>query len=86
MTVSDLQSRMTNAELMGWVAYVDENGPLNPILRIESAIARAVAPFMRGVKPRDLMVWPKEPEPEASPEALASLFKSLASKTNHRKK
>lgn len=86
MTVSDLQGRMTNAELMGWVSYVDENGPLNPILRIESAIARAVAPFMRGVKPRDLMVWPKEPEPEASPEALASLLKSLASKTNHRKK
>lgn len=85
MTVAEVQARMTNAELMGWVSYVEKNGPMNPLLRMESAIARAVVPFMRGVKPRDLMVWPKEPEPEASPESLAALFKSLASKTNHRK-
>lgn len=85
MTVGDIQRRMTNSELMGWVAYVEENGPLNPMIRMESAIARAVVPFMRGVKPRDLMVWPKEQEPEASPESLAALFKSLASKNNSRK-
>ena len=75
---------MAQEELSLWVAYVDENGPLNPSLRIESAIARAVALFFKGVKPRDLMPWPKEPEPEATPEAAFLLFKTAASQSRKR--
>lgn len=72
---------MSQAELNTWVAYVEENGPLNPSLRIESAIARAVAPFLKNAKPRDLMPWPRQPEPEATPESLHLMFKNLASKS-----
>lgn len=82
--MGDLTSRMTNSELTGWIAYVEQNGPMNPNLRIESAIARAVAPFLRNTKPRDLMVWPRQAEPDASPEALVMMFKSLATKSNNR--
>lgn len=53
---------MTVDELSIWRAYVDENGPLNPSLRVESAIARAVIPFLnKGTRMRDLMPWPREP-------------------------
>lgn len=81
MTVGDLQRRMTQSELNLWLAYVEENGPLNLALRIESAIARGVAPFLKNAKPRDLMVWPRQPEPEATPETLHMMFKNLASAT-----
>lgn len=60
MTLGELKSRMTVDELAVWRAYVDENGPLNPSLRVESAIARAVLPFLKGAKMRDLMPWPRE--------------------------
>lgn len=76
---------MTQEELNLWVAYVAENGPLNPSLRIESAIARAVAPFMKNVKPRDLMPWPREPEQEASINEVFGVLMS-ASKSKKRKK
>jgi hypothetical protein len=74
---------MTQEELNLWVAYVQENGPLNLALRIESAVARAVAPFLKNVKPRDLMVWPieqeKEPTLEEMKVGLFCLFKGLES-------
>ncbi|HEY8341768.1 MAG TPA: hypothetical protein VIK75_02005 [Calditerricola sp.] len=68
-----------------WVAYIEENGPLNIALRVESAVARAVAPFLRNVKPRDLMPWPKPAEQEMDTQEMASAlmaqFKALARKT-----
>lgn len=79
MTIEELEQRMSRAELQTWIAYIDENGPLNPSLRIEAAVARAVAPFMgRGVSVRELMPWPKEPEQEASLAETFALFKGLA--------
>lgn len=72
---------MGRDELSLWEAYVTENGPLNLPLRIESAIARIGAPFLgKSVKPRDLMVWPKEPEPEATPENVLLLLRKLSGK------
>jgi hypothetical protein len=76
---------MSQEELNLWVAYVQENGPLNLALRIESAVARAVVPFLKNAKPRDLMVWPREPEKvpdlEEMKVGLFSMFKNLATKT-----
>lgn len=69
---------MSQAELNLWVAYVHENGPLNIALRIDAAIARGVARAVGGIKPRELMPWPKEPEQEATPESVHALFKGLA--------
>lgn len=85
MTVGDINQRMTNAELSAWIGYVEKNGPLNPMLRIESAIARATAPFLKNASPKDLMVWPREPERIASAEEMALMFKNLAARTNSRK-
>lgn len=84
MTVSELKARMTQDELNTWVAYVEENGPLNQSLRTEAAVARAVSPFLKNTKPRDFMVWPREPEKPAS---LKDIFGVLltASKSGKRK-
>jgi len=76
---------MTQEELNLWVAYVAENGPLNPSLRIESAVARAVAPFLKNTKPRDLMPWPREPEQDASIDEVFGVLMA-ASKSKKRKK
>lgn len=74
---------MSMDELSTWEAYVMENGPMNFQLRMESAIARVAAPFLgKNVKPRDLMPWPKEPEPEATFEEFFAVFKNAASHTN----
>lgn len=78
MTVSELRWRMSQDELNLWVAYVEENGPLNSMLRIEAAVARAVSPFLKGVKPKDLMIYPREQEQPASIETVFALFKSKA--------
>lgn len=85
MTVTDLRRRMTQSEFQTWMAYVEKNGPLNLMLRFESIIARSVSPFLRNTKPRDLMVWPRVPEAEATPETLLAMFKNLstASKRKH---
>lgn len=72
---------MPQAELQVWASYVNENGPLNPSLRIEAAIARAVAPFIKGSKARDFMPWPREPEPEATFDGLGTLFTNLAAQS-----
>lgn len=72
---------MPQTELNVWVEYVKENGPLNASLRLEAAVARAVVPFLKNAKPRDMMPWPREPEREATPDALFLMFKNLASQT-----
>jgi hypothetical protein len=85
MTIAELKERMGQDELGLWEAYVTENGPLNLPLRLESAVARAVSPFLKNTKPRDLMPWPKEPEPEATPEKLLLMFKGCATASKQRK-
>lgn len=71
MTVSELDARMSFAERQDWLRYVKENGPLNPMLRIEAAIGRAVLPFLKkGTRLQDLMPWPKAADIEATPDAI----------------
>jgi hypothetical protein len=84
-TLGELK-QMTNAELQIWVAYVEENGPLNPTLRMEAAIARAAAPFMGPkVKAKDLMPFPRIPEPEADPQVMLAMLRSAATTNKMRK-
>lgn len=85
MTVGELKQRMTQAEINQWLAYVEKNGPLNASLRVEAVVARVAAPFLKNMKPRDLMTWPKEPEPVATPETMLLLFKNLAQKTKDKR-
>lgn len=76
MTVGELKQRMTAAELTAWVRYVNEFGPLNLAWRIDFAVARAAAPFMgKDITPKNLMVWPKIEEQEATPEDVLSLLR-----------
>jgi hypothetical protein len=79
MTLTELKQRMGFDELQTWEAYAIENGPMHWSLRFEAAVARAVSPFIKNAKPKDFMPWPREPEPEATPDALLLLFKNLAS-------
>lgn len=60
MTLAEMKARMTVDEMALWRAYTDENGPLFAPLRLESAVARAVLPFLKNAKMRDLMPWPRE--------------------------
>ena len=85
MTLTEMGQRMTQGELQTWVAYVEENGPLNPMLRMEAMLAKIASPFFKNSKPKDWMTWPRIPEPDATPEALLSMFKNLsaASKRKH---
>jgi hypothetical protein len=85
MTLTEMGQRMTQGELQTWVAYVEENGPLNPMLRMEAMLAKIASPFFKNSKPKDWMTWPRLPEPDATPEALLSMFKNLsaASKRKH---
>ena len=85
MTLTEMGQRMTQGELQTWVAYVEENGPLNPMLRMEAMLAKIASPFFTNSKPKDWMTWPRLPEPDATPEALLSMFKNLsaASKRKH---
>lgn len=64
-------------ELRGWELYAEEMGPLNPSLRMEAAVARAALPFLKeGTTVRQLMLWPKEPEQEATLEDFMNILKS----------
>lgn len=76
MTVGELKRRVTNDELLGWILYIQECGPLNPSLRIEAAIGRGVVPFLKGAKVRDFMPWPKQPEREATIDDFMSILKA----------
>lgn len=59
MTVSELDQRMSRAEFQDWILYIEENGPVSPMLRIDAAIARAVLPFMKKGTPMSaFMPWP----------------------------
>ena len=63
---------MSYAERQDWLLYIRENGPLNPMLRFEAAIGRAVLPFLKkGAQLKDLMPWPRAVEGEGTPEAVA---------------
>lgn len=77
MTLGELRTRMTSAELLIWHAYAERNGPLSPTLRTDAAVARAVAPFVKNAKMSDFMPWPKEPESEATPEALLDMLRGM---------
>lgn len=78
MTVAELRGRLSYSEYLDWQAYFDEVGPANTALRIEWAIARAVSPFLKNIKPRDFAVWPKEPARVASPDDVVALLTSMA--------
>jgi len=83
MTVEELKDRMSLAEFTGWLSFERECGPLNPYLRFEAAIARAVAPFLKGPNVRDyLMPWPKEPEadPDDPSQVIAFLKATFGAK------
>lgn len=59
MTVSELDARMSRAEFQSWILYIEENGPVSPMLRIDAAIARAALPFLKKGTPMSaLMPWP----------------------------
>lgn len=76
---------MSITELATWDAYVYENGPLDLALRVDAAVARAVARTHRGVAFRDLMPFPRQPEqvPEVDQmkSGLMGIFKKAAAKT-----
>lgn len=81
MTVSELRGRLSYSEYLDWQAYLEEVGPANTALRIEWSIARAIAPFLKDITPRDFAVWPKEPARTASPEEVAALLTGIAHQT-----
>jgi hypothetical protein len=68
---------MSHAEVMRWMDFRERNGPLNPMLRMDAAIARAISPFLKGDK-RSLMPWPKEPEVAASLDDVVGILKFSA--------
>lgn len=77
MTLAELKAKMTIDELSLWRAYTDENGPLFAPLRLESAVARAVLPFLKtGTQMRDLMPWPREPSRVLSTEDAKRFIRS----------
>ncbi len=84
MTLEQLKE-VSQEEIQTWVAFVEENGPINPMLRMEAMLAKIASRFFKNSKPKDWMTWPRLPEPEATPEALLSMFKNLsaASKRKH---
>lgn len=77
MTVAELSSRLSYAELLDWQTYADEMGPLHATTRIEWAVARAAAPFMKDAKARDLAPWPKDSEEPATVDQVASFLTGL---------
>ena len=68
--------------------YRQKRGPLNPTLRMDAGFALMASCVFNaaGIKRRDgqafqqsdFMPWAREEEPEATPEAVFSMFKSLA--------
>lgn len=82
--MAELKARVTQDEVNLWAAYMEENGPLNIALRVEAAVARAVAPFLKNTKPKDLMPWPKQEQDIETQDMASSLmaqFTALARKT-----
>lgn len=81
MTVTELRSRMSYTELRDWQTYCEEMGPPNQSIRVEWAIARAVALFLKNVSPNDLMAWPKEVAKPATAEDIFSFMTQRARET-----
>ena len=79
MTVAELSSRLSYAELLDWQTYADEMGPLNATTRIEWAVARAASPFMKNVKASDLAPWPKASDEPATVDQIASFLTGIVS-------
>lgn len=85
MTVGELDQRMSQAELLSWVEYVKVNGPLNPMLRMEATIARAVVPFLgKNATVRKFMLWPREEEKVATAEDILGILQKAATQTKAR--
>ena len=84
MTLEQLKETSQD-EIQTWVAFVEENGPINPMLRMEAMLAKIASPFFKNSKPKDWMTWPRLPEPEATPETMLMALKNLsaASKRKH---
>lgn len=72
MTVKELKSRMAYSERNDWLRYIERNGPLNPILRNDAAMAR-LAVSMTGGKMEAFMPWPKVAEEPEGPSFLKML-------------
>lgn len=68
---------MSHTEVLRWIDFRQKHGPLNPLHRFDAAIARAVAPFVKGDK-KLLMPWPKEDEQAASLEDVMGILKFSA--------
>lgn len=69
---------MSYAERQDWILYVQENGPLNPMIRMEGAIARALLPFLKkGTKLTDIMIWPIPPAVEGTPQTVMQLLANI---------
>jgi len=81
MTVAELRGRLSYSEYCDWQTYFEEMGPANIAVRFEWAIARAVSPFLKNVRPRDLAIWPKEPEKVATPQDVVALLTNMAHQT-----
>lgn len=70
---------MSLAELNDWSAYIRVNGPLNPMLRNDSAIARlGVRMLGKGAKMEHFMPWPKREEPEENPLVIFEKLRAIA--------
>jgi hypothetical protein len=56
---------MSVTEVEVWRLFRRKNGPLNPMLRFDSAVARAGALFLKDRDPKHLMPFPRDEEDEA---------------------
>ena len=74
-TVDELKERMTHDEMLDWISYAKLNGPLNPMLRFDAAVARLCV-IWGGGKVKDHMPWPQEEEREATIEDVFAILKS----------
>lgn len=75
MTVKELKSRMTYSERNAWLRYIAKNGPLNPILRNDAAVARLAAATTGG-KMAGFMPWPKIEEAPEGP-SIEKIFATI---------
>lgn len=66
---------MTISERNDWIKYIQKNGPLNPILRNDAAIARMAAATTGG-KIGGFMPWPKVEEEPSGP-SFEKIFATL---------
>lgn len=76
-TVGELRAQMTYRELLDWITYAEKWGGLNPMVRQDAAVARLITAWVGG-SAADHMPYPREPEPEATPEAVFAMLKAKA--------